>query len=303
MNPLPPPPPWLSPLQRAFGALLERPLEAQGGILRAHPPSPTLLAALTDPATASARLALYQEQYWMRLFGALQAELPRFAQVVGYWSFNALAALHLRDAPPTAVDLARCGDGLSAKLLAQLDLIAGRSGAPDTRSIGSLVTGDDPWSAALRPLSAPVDLARQALKIDEAARHALASPYAGVWRPARAEIAALPDRRLRLAPSIRLLREDWALADRAAPTDPPLPFARHAAPQFWVSFRAERSTALAQIEPGLARLLVLSADRPFGEALDGLARDRSATETEALSAALPGWIERALASGWWIGAR
>lgn len=308
MTPLPPPPPWLAPLQEAFGGLLETPLDARGGTLRSRPDAPALVSALAEPATARARLALYHEQYWMRLFGALQAELPRFAQVVGYWRFNALATLHLRDTPPTKVDLARCGDGLSARLLHVLDRIAAARATaprvtPDTRPIGRLVTGADPWEAALRTVPAPVDLARQALRMDEAARHALVAPHAGVWRPTAADVATLAERRLRFAPSFRLLREDWALAERGAPADPPPPFARHAAPRFWVSFRAERTTALAGVEPGFARLLALAAERPFGEAIDVIAQGRDPTDTAALRTALPGWIERALASGWWIGAR
>jgi hypothetical protein len=303
---LPPPPTWLAPLQEAFGALLEAPLDSTGGRLRSHADVPALAAALADPATARARLTLYHEQYWMRLYGALHAELPRFAQVVGYWRFNGLATLHLREAPPTRVDLARCGDGLAARLLAEIDRVAATAsppGTPDTRPIGLLVTGAGPWEAALRSVSAPVDLARQALRMDEAARRALASPFAGVWRPSGADAASLPARRLRFAPSFRLLREDWALAERAVPSDPPAPFARHAEPWFWVSFRAERTTALARVEPGFARLLALAAERPFGEAIDLFAHGCDTTRTESLGAALPGWIERALASGWWIGAR
>ena len=306
MTSLPPPPPWLAPLQEAFGALLETPLDATGGTLRSSADAPALTAALADPSTARTRLALYHEQYWMRLYGALHAELPRFAQVVGYWRFNALATLHLHEAPPNRVDLARCGDGLAARLLAGIDRIASTApppATPDTRAIGPLVQGPDPWTDTLRSVRAPVDLARQALRMDEAARRALAAPHAAVWRPTGADVATLPERRLRFAPSFRLLREDWALAERAVPSDPPAPFSRHAEPWFWVSFRAERTTALARVEPGFARLLALASERPFGEAIDALAQGRDPTDTAALGAALPGWIERALTSGWWIGAR
>jgi hypothetical protein len=306
VTPLPPPPPWLAPLQEAFGAFLERPLDMQRGTLRSPPEAPALLPALANPSTARARIALYHEQYWMRLFAALQTELPRFAQVVGYWHFNALATLHVRRRPPTRVDIARCGDGLSDHLIEVLDRLAaseslGAEPSPDIRPISQLVRGRDPWEIPLQRVHAPVDLARQALRMDEATRQALGSPHTGVWHPTRAEVATLAERRLRFAPSFRLLREDWALADRSGPTDPPPPFARHSAPRFWVSFRAERTTALAGVEPGFAQLLRLTAERPFGEALDAIVQGRGRAESAGLEAALPRWIQRALSAGWWIG--
>lgn len=309
---LPSPPPWLLPLQEAFGDMLRSRLDSSGGTLRSRAERypPELVAQMADVPTTRAGLALYHEQYWMRLFTAMQGELPRFAQVVGYWRFNALAARHLTEAPPTQPDLARCADGFAARLLDVLDgLVASvrpASGPPDTRPVHTLVcsAADNPWVATLGDLPAPVDLARQALRMDEAARHAFVSPFEGIWHPSPSELAQLEARRLRFAGSFRLLREDWSLADRAAPpAGRPELFERHDRPRYWVSFRAERTTALRRIEPPFARFLALAARSAFGEALSATEQAFGPTHAQRLHAAMPDWIHLALASGWWVGTR
>jgi hypothetical protein len=317
---LPPPPPWLAPLQANLARLVQAPLDARTGTLRSLPGAypPELVAQVAHPATARARLALYHEQYWMRLFTALQGELPRTSQAVGYWRFNALATAHLAARPPVDTDLARAADGFAPALLAALDTLVDRAGrapaAPDIRPVAALLAaGAEPAAlanfgapAALANLGAPVDLVRQALRVDEAARHAFIAPLQATWRPSPAELAALPGRRLRFAASFRLLREDWALVERAAPpaaNETPAPFPRHspAAPRYWVSYRAERATAFRSVEPPFARFLTLAARRPFGDALAASESACDAPQRERLHAAVPGWIQLALASGWWVG--
>lgn len=267
---LPPPPPWLAPLQGAFGELLRSPLDASTGTLRSRAPevAPTLVAALADTPRSAAGLRLYHEQYWMRLFTVMQGELPRFARVVGCWRFNRLAERHLTARPPRAPDLARCADGFAAAVL----------------------RGEGPWEGALAELAVPAELARQALRMDEAQRHAFTAPLPTPWRPTPAELASLGSSRLRYAPAFRLLREDWAIAGETT-------LAPHSAPWFWVSYRAAKGTALRRVEPGLARLLTLARRRTFGDTLAAMADDPRA------AGRLPAWIQTALASAWWVGVR
>lgn len=305
----PQPPPWLGHLQSMFGRAIQAPLDATTGTLRsrAAEASPELLALLADGSEP--RLALYHEQYWMRIFTAMQHELPRVAQVVGYWRFNGLVTLHVRAAPPTEADMARCADGFVDRLLAVLDGLAkdrpAGHGAPDTRAISSLVPADavDPWLRALADVPAPLDLGRQAARMDEAVRHALGRPFRGIWRPAPNELATLPVRRLRFAPSFRLLREDWALAERGAPAEASAPFAQHDAARFCISWRAARSTALRRVDPAFARLCGLLVRLPLGEALREMESHTVGETVDRLTVALPGWVELALSSGWWIGVR
>lgn len=280
---LPPPPPWLAPLQATFAQQLQSPLDPSGGSLHSRDQSSVLLAALAASPTRTAGLRLYHEQYWMRLYTAMQGEFPRFAQVVGYWNFNQLATVHLREAPPKVADLARCADGFAARLLG---LISDKNG-------GEVVFPNIP---------APLDLARQALQMDEAVRHSFLCRYQHPWRPSTAELASLEARKLRFAPSFRLLREDWAIAERGLlPQGPPAPFPPHPSSWYWVSFRTDKTTALQRIEAPFARFLKEAARAPFGEALATTERAGGPEQAEKLRAALPGWIQHALQSSWWIG--
>lgn len=310
MTRLVPPPSWLAPLQGAFGAVLTTPLDPSTGTLRSrrdrYPPD--LLTQLADHPRTADRLALYHEQYWMRLLTAMQGELPRFARAVGYWQFNGLAALHLQDRPPVRVDLARCADGFAARLLATLHEFRGRRSprTPDLAPVAPLVTADttDPWLLVWSRVLAPMDLARQALHTDEATRHALSSPYEGIWRPTPDELGKLDGARLRYAASVRVLREDWALADHAAAsagTDEP--FQRRDLARFHVSFRTAHTTALRRIEPMFARFLTAAAQQPFGKALATVEIAAGIEHSTTLRSALPGWIRLALESGWWVGLR
>ena len=115
------------------------------------------------------------------------------------------------------------------------------------------------------------------------------------------QLGPLPEARLRLAPSLRLLREDWAMAERGAPPagEPP-PFDPRDQPWFWACARGERTVALRRVEPGFVRLCVLASRRPFGEALAALEAEAGAG-AEAMAARVPRWIEEALAAGWWLG--
>lgn len=307
MSVLPPPPPWLGPLQAMFAEAIQSPLDASTGTFRSRASEcrPELLALLTDGSEA--RLALYHEQYWMRLFTAMQQEFPRLAQVLGYWRFNAVATLHLQASPPIHTDMARCADRLADRVLATLDDLTQAhpegGGVPDSRGICSLVPADatGPWIRALAQSGAPVELARQAARMDEAVRHAIGRPFPGVWRPTTEDLATLSVCRLRFAPSFRLLREDWALAERGELTERPGPFTRHETPQYWVSWRAERSTALRKVEPGLARLFRLLARLPLGQALREMEAHADEERVDRLAEVLPRWIELSLSSGWWIG--
>jgi len=293
---LPIPPGWLAPLQEAFGRMLRTPLDASTGTFRSALAPAQLAPDLAGPAAGP---VLYHEQYWMRLFGAMQSELPRVADVIGPWRFNTLAALHLDETPPVHADLGRCADGFARRVRGVLDGLAGSGATPDTRPVGALVAAGspDPWVRALAGVSAPVDLARQALRIDEAARLAFVSPAEPAWRPTPADLEGLMERRLRFARSFRLLREDWALVERAGPR----PFARHHPAWFWVSCRTPRSTAFRRLEPAFAHLLEGARLRPLGEALAAVEEVCPPAQADALRRAIRKWIGVALESGWWVG--
>ncbi len=86
------PPSWWSDLQNEMGKLLRAPLSRQGEGFSTAPPPPTLLkefevnpnlsdshklnTSQTKSQSLHQRFNLYQRQYWMRLFNALQRSLP-----------------------------------------------------------------------------------------------------------------------------------------------------------------------------------------------------------------------------------
>jgi hypothetical protein len=90
-------PPWLADFQARFGDTLRTPLDRTSGTLTATPA--TYDAALVAEV-GSERLAVYNRQYWLRLFGVLHDAFPLTARLVGYWAFNEHAGAYLAAQPP-----------------------------------------------------------------------------------------------------------------------------------------------------------------------------------------------------------
>ncbi|AUX46267.1 hypothetical protein SOCE26_077720 [Sorangium cellulosum] len=302
------PPRWLRELQRDFTAVLRTPLDSGTGTFRERQDRypERLVAQLKSgpgsPAPAE-RLALYHRQYWMRLFTALQTGFPRVSRAVGYWHFNHLAALHLTARPPRHVDIDEATRGFSAQLggaLQRLDEVKrGRGPRRPAR--------DDAWCRRLELSRAPRAMIRQALRMDEAERHAYESPFEGIWRPTPPELGRLAEGRLRFAVSCTLADEDWDLArfsrltgahqDEGAPDV----VRRHPSTRTWVFARSATGTAMTCVDPLFARLLGRCRELPFGQALAAVEHGCMAAEAAQLRDHLQGWIRLALASGWWTG--
>jgi hypothetical protein len=238
-----------------MGALLSQPMvEVQGSYRPAEPGA--LRQAVVEPAPG---LRLYQEQVWLRMLNAMQAAFPRLTLVMGPAAFNQLALDWLVAHPPGHWDLGRCADGFAAR-------------------------GLDTWSASSLPA--------QALRLDEAFRRALASPWVRPWRPTSAELARLPSSRLAVAPSLAMGRMNWMLVDLDGP------FAPLDRPSSWLCARTPSGAQLRPVDHGLARLIALSARVPLSEAV---ARLEQEGDPERLARAIPAWIELALSEGWWTG--
>ena len=82
-------PDWLVELQGRFGAVIRTPLDRSSGALRATV-SANAPAALDDSLDgprrpAAERLAVYNRQYWFRLFGVMQTAFPLTARLLGHW--------------------------------------------------------------------------------------------------------------------------------------------------------------------------------------------------------------------------
>lgn len=312
------PPSWLRELQRDFTAVLRGPLDSGTGVFRERQelyPARLVAQLRSGPGSAAPaeRLALYQRQYWMRLFTALQTSFPRVSRAMGYWHVNHLAALHLAARPPRHFDLDEVARGFAARLdqaLQRLDDGASRGRRSKRRAREQEREhehNEDAWCRRIDLSRAPRAMVRQALRMDEAERHAYESPFEGLWRPAPEELARLAEGRLRFAVSCTLAQEDWDLArfSRLAGADreegAPEAIRRHPSTRTWVFARSAAGTTTTSVDPLFARLLERCRELPFGEALAAVEQGCTAEEAARLRAGLQGWIALALASGWWTG--
>jgi hypothetical protein len=294
------PPPWLSELQSAWSSLLRAPLDASSGTFRerreAYPD--IVRAAVRTPqtehlgASTDDRLALYHQQYWMRLFSTLQGHLPRFALAIGYWHFNHLASLHLEQSPPRHFDLERAADGLATRIQTAL------------HDWQNTVTSRDLWTARLAASRAPRELLEQALHIDVLERRVFEAAFEPRWTPTPRELAALASLRLRVAPSLELVTETWDLVERSSLTHSNAdarPPSRLPKPRHWALFRTANGITRLQLSEPCATFLDLCRQFPFGEALAQLEATATPDQLTKVRSELPQWVQLALANHWWLG--
>ena len=119
------PPFWWSDLQNEMGQLLRAPLNRQGERFSTASPPSTLLkefnfnpnlndshklnTSQTKYQSLHQRFDLYQRQYWMRLFNALQRSLPYTTQALTPFEFNQLVTLYFIEYPPQVTNLEKSG--------------------------------------------------------------------------------------------------------------------------------------------------------------------------------------------------
>jgi len=267
----PAPPAWLEAFQAGFGRCLAEPLDDAGGTWRARPeryPEALRAEALPGPELdASERLAVYNRQYWFRLYGALQGDYPLVARLLGAWTFNQGARDFLVLHPPRTPDIQAVGAGFGSFLLAGL----GRDRGP----------------------------LAEAVAIDEAVRHALLAP-----EEARLALGAFRgEAPLRRASAWTLLEEHWPLVDLRGRPDPgeaavPLP-PRLAAPQAWAIGGQGGAVGFLRLEPLQAALLRLAHQLPLAEALAELEAACPAEEREALAGRVQRWLRLGVRLGLW----
>ncbi len=89
---------WLSDFQEKFGTTLRQELNSATGTLHSTHSSPGLAA--------------YNTQYWFRLFTTLQQTFPLLCRILGYWHFNQLMTVYLRNFAPHDWDLGHVGHSM-----------------------------------------------------------------------------------------------------------------------------------------------------------------------------------------------
>lgn len=265
-----PVPSWLADLQARFGDAITHPLSRATGTLEATP-------AAYDPAlvtsTSAARLAVYNRQYWFRLFDVLQSAYPLTMRLTGAWSFNTMAASFLEASPPRGWDVDRATDGF--------ERFVERTNEP------------------------PVIV--EAARLDAAWLRVFRAPRTTPFRPTNEDAPRLPGSRLVSSPALALVEEHFALAalrrqilrERGeSKLDAPaaLPKGRT-----WAIVRREAGTFELALEPREAELHALLRSRSVGDALAMLEARCSDDERAELPANARRWLARSVENDFWVG--
>jgi Putative DNA-binding domain len=280
-----PAPAWLADFQARFGSMLRTPLDRASGTLTAATAAydPQLCAeALDGPLSRAAeRLAVYNRQYWFRLFSVLHAGFPLTARLMGYWDLNAVAARYLLAHPPGGWDIEQIADGFRPFFEDAL----GES-APD-------------WRLALL----------ESVRIDAAHREVFRAERLPPFRPLASDAADLLTGQLVPLPALRIVEEHRPLLalrtallanPSSATVDLPPLLTR---PQAWAIIRREAGTARIPIEAREAELLTLMGRHSVGDALARLESSCPAEERSDLPDQVRAWLARSIELGFWCSFR
>ena len=278
-------PPWLEDFQARFGAVLRAPLDRSTGTLTANVSDyePSMVESIVaGPAiTGAERLAVYNRQYWFRMFGVLHSAFPLACRLLGYWAFNAHAARYLDAHVPSGWDVDTVPDAFAAFFERDLEHV-------DAAKRQALV---------------------ESVRMDAAFRDVFRAPPVTPFRPTREDEAHLLDARLVASPAVAIVEEHSALAnlrrtilrdesERSAPFPEAWPEAR-----FIALARTDEGTKELSLETREAELLRLLAEHPVRAALALVERSCPEGERDALPAKTRLWLARSVQRGWWTGRR
>jgi hypothetical protein len=282
-------PEWLPELQMRFGDMLRTPLDRSSGTLRAQ--ASEYEAGLCQDVlpgaalSAAERLALYNRQYWCRLFGVLQSEYPLTARLLGFWLFNEHAARFLLARAPRSADIQDAAEGFDEFLRATL---------PEP-------------GVAVGSARLPRPALLEAAAIDAAWRRVHQAPEQPPFRPSPKDAGRLGDSRLRPRSGWTVLDESWPLMElrrdlAGNPTETAVPLPpRLRGPQAWVIFRAPGGTAQLALAPRQAQLFRLLVKHKVSDALARLESEASPRERARLPGNVGAWLAQSVELGFWSG--
>jgi hypothetical protein len=267
-------PDWLAEFQSRFGAVLRAPLDRTSGTLRAVPSS----YDMGPDAPSGERLAVYNRQYWFRLFGVFHTAFPLTTRLVGHWSFNDYAARFLLEHPPRGWDIDDVPHGFE-------DWFAAALGEPST---------------TVEP-----EALREAARIDAAWRRVFRAPSTTPFHPSSKDATGLLDSRLELSPAVALVSERWPLLElkRAlSGDDGEAPVALPAAlpePRFWALVRRAGGIGQMPLEAREAELFDLLARHTVRDALVRLEAACPEAERATLPENAQRWLARSVQLDFW----
>lgn len=274
-------PEWLAEFQRRFGDAIRTPLDRSTGTLRAttNAYDPELVRSTAPgPATSrEERLAVYNRQYWFRLFGVFHDAFPLTMRLLGAWDFNAYVAEFLAEAAPRHWDIAHASDGFVIFFE------------------GAVVDRDD--SLALV----------EAARIDRAWQDVFLAPPVEPFRPTEEHAARLLDARLAPSPAVAIVDEHAPLLElrhrimsepgesRVAAPSP------HPSARSWAIVRRDTGTLQMPLDAREAELLRALVKNTVRDALALVEASCSDEERAKLPENARAWLAKSVANGFWIG--
>jgi hypothetical protein len=282
-------PAWLAELEARFSAMIRTPLDRETGTLTATPSEydPRLLEEAADgpAATAAERLAVYNRQYWFRLFSVMHTAFPLTTRLVGHWRFNDYAARFLLASPPRGWDLDGAPDGFEIFLEETLD---GNVELNASRQVER-------------------EAMVQAARLDAAWRRVFAAPATASYRPSASDAGRLLESRLVPSPAVAVVEEHWPLVElrREVTSDPGeapvlLP-ARLEQKRAWALVRRPEGIGQLPLEPREAQLFKLLQRHTVADALARLEAACAEDERAELPGRAQHWLARSVELDFWTG--
>lgn len=278
-----PAPAWLAEFQERFGRVLRTPLDRASGTLRATPSAyDPLVGAVDGPrGSASERLAVYNRQYWFRLFTVMQGCFPLTTRLLGHWTFNGYAGRFLSEHAPRGWDIEQVSEGFVTWLA-----------MPKEPALDATVDSDAVLNAA---------------ELDAAFRAVFLAPDVSPFRPAAEDAPQILGSRLVASPAARVIEERWPLlalrrsveGDRS---EAPVRLAeRLERPAWWALVRKPQGIANVPLDPREGFLLRLLERHSVEDALARLEAECSESERAELPARAQRWLARGIEHGFWCG--
>ena len=271
--------------------MVRTPLDGASGTLEVTPryydTELTRVALPGHELTTTDRLAIYNRQYWFRLFTVFHGAFPLTTRLLSHFGFNAYVTRFLLAQPPRDWDIDSVLVGFADFLLEALP--AG------TVPIAGQRVGIEPLAVV------------QAARIDAAFHRVFRAPAVAPFHPGPDHAEQLLTSRLIASPTAAVLEEHWPLCELrrsiardASETAVALP-ARLREPRFWLLLRSGTKLRLLALEPREARLWNLLQQLDVGTALRRLEQDCSNDEVAELPANTQRWLARSVTLGFWVG--
>lgn len=284
-------PTWLAQFQERFGQMVRTPLDGASGTLDVTPQSydPELMrvALGSRMLPATDRLAIYNRQYWFRLFTVFHGAFPLTTRLMSHFTFNAYVSRFLLARPP-------CDWDIDSMLVGFDDFL-----------VEALPSGTVPIAGQRLGIDVPAVV--QAARIDTAFHRVFRAPAVEPFHPGAEHAEQLLASRLVATPAAAVLEEHWPLCElrRSIASDTgegavALP-ERLSQPRFWLLLRAGTNLRLLALEPHEAQLWRLVQENSVATALAKLEQGCSNDELLDLPANAQRWLARSVTLGLWTG--